>query len=145
MKDSPAVIVASGLAGLVGGFFPLAQGWVLEQSVVLMGVEISAENLGLFAVSRLLFLPSLVMLVLGAVAMKWSRYASRGVALVSLVAALCSLGAWYFQKMTIESLSVAGVGPALGLFLLLVSGVGGLLGSILLLGFPQNSPPRQPS
>ena len=137
--------MASGLAGLVGGFFPVAQGWVLEQSVVLMGMEISAESLGLFVVSRLLFVPSLVLLVLGAMAMKWSRYASRGIGVACTVAAICSLGAWFFQKMTIDSLSVAGVGPALGLFLLLVSGLGGLLGSILLLVYPQNSPPREPS
>ena len=142
MKDSPAIIVASGLAGLVGGFFPVAQGWVLEQSVSVMGMELSAESLGLFVVSRILFLPSLIMLVLGGMAMRWNRYANRGLAAACLVAALCSLGAWSFQKMTIDSLSVAGVGPALGLFLLMVSGLGGLLGSILLLVSPQSSPQK---
>jgi hypothetical protein len=135
--------VAAGLAGLVGGFYPVAQGWVLEQSVEVMGMEISAQSMGLFVVTRLLFLPSLIMLILGVVAMTWSKLANRGTAVACLVAALCTLGAWYFQKSTIDSLSVAGVGPALGLFLLLVSGLGGLLGSTLLLVSPQNSPPQQ--
>lgn len=143
MKDSPAIIVASGLAGLVGGFFPVAQGWVLEQSIDLMGTEISAESLGLFVVSRLLFLPSLFLLVLGAVAMKWERFGSRGLATACLMTSLCTLAAWYVQKATIDGLSVVGVGPSLGLFLLLVSGLGGLLGATLLLISPLQ-PPRQP-
>ena len=142
VKDSPAIIVASGLAGLVGGFFPVAQGWVLEQSIDIMGVEVSAESLGLFVVSRLLFVPSLALLLLGAVALKWERFANRGLALTSLLAAFCTLGAWYVQKATIDGLSVAGVAPALGLFLLLVSGLGGLLGATLLLISPPQPPPR---
>ena len=143
MKDSPAIIVASGLAGLVGGFFPVAQGWVLEQSIDVMGVEISAESLGLFVVSRLLFLPSLFLLVLGAVAMKWERFGNRALATACLMASLCTLGAWYLQKATIDGLSVVGVGPSFGFFLLLVSGLGGLLGATLLLISPL-PPPRQP-
>ena len=66
MKDSPAIILAAGLAGVLGAFFPTAEGWVLEQSVMVMDFEVSAQSLGLFTVSKILFLPSLVMAVVGA-------------------------------------------------------------------------------
>lgn len=123
----------------------MAQGWVLEQSIDLMGMVISAESTGLFVVSRLLFVPSLVMLVLGAICMKLPNYANRAMAVACLLSSVFALGAWYFQKSTIDAMSIVGIGPALGLFLLLVSGLGGLLGSILMLLFPPKPEPRTPS
>jgi len=138
MKDSPAIILASGLAGLLGAFFPTAQGWVLDQSVMVMGVEVSAQSLGFFTVSRLLFAPALVVTILGALAMK-PRFAVRGVGVAAAFLSLGTLLAWYFQKATIEQFSLVGVGPALGLFLLLVSGLGGVGGGLILAAFP----PRQ--
>ena len=137
MKDSPAVILASGLAGVFGALFPTAQGWLLDQSLTIFDVELSLQSTGLFVVSRLLFLPSLVLLVLGAVAMKKS-FASRSVGVASGLASMFVILAWFFQKSAIDQLSVVGIGPSLGLFLLLVSGLGGLLGSLLLIIWPQN-------
>ena len=135
MKDSPAIILASGLAGLFGAFFPTAEGWVLEQSFNVMGVQLSAQSLGLLVVSKLLFLPALVTAVLGGIAMK-PRFAKPAVGVLATIASLASLGAWFFQKSAIDQLAIAGVGPAIGLFLLLVSGAGGLLGGILLAVWP---------
>ena len=137
MKDSPAIILASGLAGLLGSLLPTAQGWVLDQSITLMDVEISAQSLGFFTVSRLLFLPSLVMTILGAAAMK-KRFATQGMGIVVVLTGLSTMLAWYLQKATIDQLSIVGVGPSAGLFLLLVSGLGGLLGGSMLTYAPQN-------
>ena len=135
MKDSPAIIMASGLAGVLGAFFPTAQGWVLEKSIIVMETEISARSLGLFTVSKLLFLPALTLALLGFIAMK-PKFATRTIGIFTLIASLGTLGAWFFQKATIDQLSIVGVGPAIGLFLLLVSGLGGLLGGGLLVAFP---------
>ena len=135
MKDSPAIILAAGLAGVLGAFFPTAEGWVLEQSVMVMDFEVSAQSLGLFTVSKILFLPSLVMAVVGAVAMK-PKFATRGVGIVASLSALGALLAWFIQESTVDQLSVVGVGPAIGLFLLLMSGLGGLVGGGLLAAFP---------
>lgn len=135
VKDSPAIIAASGLAGVLGAFFPTAQGWVLEKSIIVMDMEVSARSLGLFAVSKLLFLPATVVCVLGLLALK-PKFATRKTGILAIVASLGTMGAWFFQKSTIDQLSVMGVGPAIGLFLLLVSGLGGLLGGSLLVAFP---------
>jgi hypothetical protein len=137
VKDSPAIILASGLAGLLGVFFPTAQGWVLDQSLVVMGTELSVESLGLFAVSRLLFLPSLIQVVLGALAMR-KKFATRFVGIFATLSAAATMLAWLFQRATIDQLSIVGVGPSIGLFLLLVSGLGGLLGGAMLVISPQN-------
>ena len=137
VKDAPAIILASGLAGVFGAFFPTAQGWLLDQSLSVFDVELSLQSTGLFVVSRLLFLPSFCVLILGGVAMKKS-FASRFLGSLSALASLFVLLAWFFQKNAIDQLSVVGIGPSLGLFLLLVSGVGGLFGSFLLMVWPQN-------
>jgi len=102
-----------------------------------MDVEISAQSLGFFTVSRLLFLPSLVMTILGAAAMK-KRFATQGMGIVVVLTGLSTMLAWYLQKATIDQLSIVGVGPSAGLFLLLVSGLGGLLGGSMLTYAPQN-------
>lgn len=138
MKDSTAVIVASGAAGLMGGFFPAAQGWVLDQSLTIMGTELSAQSFGLFAVSRLLFLPALVLTIVGGVAMARPQLANRATGVLCILASLGTLIAWYLQKAAIDQFSVVGIGPSLGLFLLLVSGLGGLVGGLLLTVFPHN-------
>jgi hypothetical protein len=135
VKDSPAIILASGLAGLAGAAFPTAQGWVLDQSVTVMGMQISAQSLGFFTVSRLLFVPVLLTTILGGVAMK-QGYATRAVGVLASVTAMGTLLGWYFQKAAIDQFSIVGVGPALGLFLLLVSGLGGLAGGLLLAAWP---------
>lgn len=135
MKDSPAIILASGLAGLLGAFFPTAQGWVLEQSFNVLGTELSAQSLGLMVVSKLFFLPALATAILGAIAMK-ERFAKPPVGVLSALCSVATLGSWYFQKATIDQLSIVGVGPAIGLFLLLVSGLGGLGGGLLLAAWP---------
>lgn len=135
MKDSPAIILASGLAGMVGAFFPTASGWILEQSFNFMGWELSAQSLGLFTASRLLYLPPLFLTILGAVAMS-PKMATRKVGVVALLASLATLTGWLFQKSLIDRLSEVGVGPSIGLFLLLVSGLGGLAGSLLLTAWP---------
>lgn len=136
MKDSPAIILASGLAGLAGVWFPTAQGWILDQSLTVMDTEISAHSLGFFNVSKFLFLPSLLVAILGALTMLSKRCQKRSFGLATCVFSLGTLGAWYLQKVTVEHFSVVGVGPALGLFLLLVSGLGGLIGGGLMVAWP---------
>lgn len=135
MKDSPAIILASGLAGLLGAFFPTASGWVLEQSVEILGLEISAEKLGFFTVSRLLFVPPLLCTVLGALAMS-SKFAGRKIGVLTVFGSLATMAAWLVHKTMIDQLSIVGVGPAFGLFLLFVSGLGSLLGGVLLIALP---------
>lgn len=137
VKDSPAIIVASGLAGVLGGAFPTAQGWFLDTSLTFMDFELSAQSLGLFTVTKLMFMPALATLVLGLVAMKQSL-AGRVLGCLTILSGLGTLLSWLIQKTAIDQLSIVGVGPAFGLFLMLVSGIGALLGGVLLLLWPLN-------
>ena len=87
VKDSPAIILASGLAGLLAAALPTADGWILEQSLHVMGAELSLQSLGLFTVSLFLYLPSLVLTVVGAITMK-PRFAKRGLGILAVLSAL---------------------------------------------------------
>lgn len=136
MKDSPAIVLAAGLAGMVSAFFPLVQGWLFEQSFDVMGYQLSAASLGILTVSPILFLPPLTIAILGGLAMYRQRFANRWVGALTVAASVVTLGGWYLQKSAIDRLSIVGAAPTLGLFLLLVSGLGGLIGGALLLAVP---------
>lgn len=122
MKDAPVVAVAAGLAGLVGLFVPLAGGEVLNYSLEFGGRSYSLESLGLFSVSRLIFLPSLLTVLVGGYSMWRGRFQRSQAAAVTICACL-TLAAWLLQRSMIARLSIVGVSASFGLTLLGTSGV----------------------
>ncbi len=141
-RDGPQIAVASGLAGLLGMFCPVAGGDILDFSYDIMGTTISLEALGFFSASKIVFFPAIAVGISGAVAMMRGSF-GRGQAALTLGMALFSALGFLFQKSMIDSLSMVGVTGSLGLFLLLVSTLGAILASILGLLWPTvKSPPK---